>query len=233
MGASSCICCQLSHTYGSTKSRNEHVDAYKESESACARTDRERRPGLRAEANGDPFRERGLSNASINKTIGRLSGILAQAVEYEIIPGNAAAGRGSRLKAAKPHRPWVEVEQLMYLLEAAEPLLSRRGRPILATLARSGLRIGEALELRWHSVDLERARLTVGRSKTSAGLRAVDLTPALREELAAWKERSRHTASDDFVFCTERGTAHSCTNLRKRLLVPAVEGATDVSTGTA
>lgn len=122
------------------------VDAYKNGKVR----ERERIDEARqqAKANDEPFRERGLSNATINKTINRLSQILAQAVEYEILRGNVAAGRNRRLIAAKPRRPRVEAEQLMYLLEASEPLLSKRGRPIVATLAGAGLRIGEALALK-------------------------------------------------------------------------------------
>ncbi len=102
-----------------------------------------------------------LSAGCVNKTICRLSQILGEAFEYEIISANPAAGKRRRLKAARPRRPWVEPEQLMALLEAAEPILGGRGRPLFSTLAGAGLRIGEALDLRWRDVNL--ARGTLGR----------------------------------------------------------------------
>jgi hypothetical protein len=64
--------------------------------------------------------DRVLSANSLNETLTRLAQILAVAVEYELIPANPAAGKRRRVKGTKPRRPWVEPEQLMTLLQAAE-----------------------------------------------------------------------------------------------------------------
>jgi integrase len=173
-------------------------------------------------------REGVLATGTINKTLVRLAQILGDAVEYDLIAANPAAGRRRRLKASKPRRPWVEPEQLMALLEGAEPLLHGRGRPLLATLAGAGLRIQEALDLRWGDVSLPRGTLTVRRSKTDAGVRVVDLTPALREELVLWRNRSKHTTDGDLAFPTLRGGADNRQNVRRRLLLPAIEKANHV-----
>jgi integrase len=53
------------------------------------------------------------------------------------------------------------------------------------------LRIGEALALRWQHVDLATGTLHVVDAKTAAGIRSVDLTLALREELVLWRTESR------------------------------------------
>ena len=58
-------------------------------------------------------------------------------------------------------------------------------------LAGARLRIGEALTLRWAYVDLATGTLHVVDAKTAAGVRSVDLTPALREELVLWRAESR------------------------------------------
>ena len=53
-----------------------------------------------------------------------------------------------------------------------EALLGKIGdeyRPLIETLAFTGLRISEALHLRWRDVDLESGVLTVSKSKTKAG----------------------------------------------------------------
>jgi integrase len=113
----------------------------------------------------------------------------------------------------------------MALLQASEKLLHGRGRPLLATLAGAGLRIGEALELSWRNVNIPRGTLTVGRSKTDAGLRTVDLTPALRDELALWRDRSKFSAPSDLVFPTLKGGEDNRQNVRRRLLLPAIERA--------
>jgi integrase len=161
----------------------------------------------------------------VNKTITRLSQILGTAAEYGLVPANAAAGKRRRLKGTKPRRAWVEPEQLPLLLEAAEPLLAKRGRPLLATLAGAGLRISEALGLERRDVNLAKGTLTIRRSKTDAGLRVVDLTPALRDELATWLDRSKFKKPTDLVFPTQAGSFDNRNNVRKRLLVKAIEAA--------
>jgi integrase len=163
-----------------------------------------------------------LGANQVNKTLTRLSQILAVAVEYELIAANPAAGRRRRLKPTRPSRPLVEPEQLMALLEAAG-----RGRTLLAVLAGAGLRIGEALALRWADVDLAVGTLRVVRSKTDAGARVVDLTPALREELATYKADARWSRPGDFVFATKSGRALTRTNARRSLLLPAIDGANE------
>ncbi len=66
---------------------------------------------------------------------------------------------------------------------------------------------------------------SVGRSKTEAGTRIVDLTPALREELTLWRDSSSWASSSDYVFATSRGTQDTRQNVRRRLLLPTIERA--------
>jgi integrase len=128
--------------------------------------------------------EGALSATSINKTITRLGQILEVAVERELIARNPARGRRRHLKQRAPQRTWLDrADQIGALLAAGgeldeEARADRRGVPrrgILATLALAGLRIGEALALRWRDVDLAAGRLRVRDSKTDAGVREVDL----------------------------------------------------------
>jgi integrase len=171
----------------------------------------------------DRFTERGLSNGSINHTLSDLAQVLETAVEYGLIDSNPASGKRRRLKASKPSRPWVEPEQLPALLDAAP---EGAGRMLLAILGGSGLRIGEALSLRWRHVDLMGAgTLTVVASKTDAGLRTVDLTAALREELRAWWRETSNDRPDDYVLPSSTGRQASPSNLRRDVLRPAIEKA--------
>jgi integrase len=181
-------------------------------------------------------REGRLSPSSINKTLTRLSQVLETAVEYGHLPSNPAVGRRRRVRAAKPSRPHVEPEQLMALLNAAEGLTSGEGkpsqyrriaRPLLATLAGSGLRIGEALALQWRDVSLGGQTIVVRQSKTDAGVREVDLTPALGEELAGLKASLDRTAPHDPVFASDhltpgRPVAIDRHRARERILKPVV-----------
>jgi integrase len=200
------------------------IDAYKVAK-ARERTEIE---AARPEAlkRGERFSERGLSNGSINHTLRHLSQILETAVEYGLIPSNPATGKRRRLKTTRPSRPWVEPEALVAFLDAAK-VEGRAGvgRVLLGLLAGAGLRIGEALSLRWQHVDLGAGSLFVTDAKTAKGIREVHLTAALREELTIWKADTRHTAPSDFVIHTSTGRKHNPSNLRRDVLAPTVERA--------
>jgi integrase len=79
--------------------------------------------------------------------------------------------------------------------------------------------------LRWRDVDLARGVLRVAESKTDAGVRTVDLTPVLRDELLAAKANATDPLPDTFVFPTERGTARNRHNIRNRVLGRAIVAA--------
>jgi integrase len=125
---------------------------------------------------------------------------------------------------------WLDsARQIQALLAAAGELdreLKTRTprRTILATLVFSGLRIGELAELRWRDVDLAGGWLTVRSSKTDAGIRRMVLMPVLRDELASYKA-GMNTHADGRVFATSTGRAMNPSNIRNRVLRPAVERA--------
>jgi integrase len=64
----------------------------------------------------------------------------------------------------------------------------------------------------------------VTRSKTDAGVRVVDLLPVLRDELLSYRARTMMD-QDTLVFATTAETAHSFTNVHRRMLAPAVKNA--------
>lgn len=175
-----------------------------------------------------------LNNNSVNKTITRLSSILQDAVEYGYLGANPAAGRRRRLKSERPRREWVQPEQLMALLDAAGRLEGGYGdvaRPLLAILAGAGLRIGEALALTWSEVSLASRTLTVGESKTEAGVREVDLAPSLVDELLDLKASRSEARPEDPVFSSvynnrkdkSRPTPLDRQRVRRRILLPAIK----------
>lgn len=195
------------------------VDAYKVAKAQeRAEIDKAREA---AQKRGERYSERGLSNGSINHTLRHLAQILETAVEYGLITSNPATGKRRRLKASRPARPWVEPEQLMTFLDCSSGV----GRVLLGILAGGGLRIGEALALRWQHTDLGTGTLHVVDAKTAKGIREVHLTPALREELTLWKADAKHIAPSDFVIHTSTGKKHNPSNLRRDVLATAVEAA--------
>ncbi len=180
----------------------------------------------------EKVRERMINATSINKTITRLAQILEIAVEYGMIASNLAKGRRRRLKASSPPPIWLDsADQIESLLNAAGELdrqdERRAGPPhrraMLATLTFAGLRIDELIELRWRDIDLAHNRLTVRRAKTDAGIRTIDLLPALRDELAAHKAKTRLATPEELVFPTSSGRAHDASNIRTRILDASVD----------
>lgn len=173
-------------------------------------------------------REGKLGVTSINKTLTTLAAILEAAVEYELIGRNPARGRRRRLPAVTPRRSWLDrADHIAALLDGAGELDDKarvcRGqrRALLATLTFAGLRLGEALSLRWHDVDLTRGTITVRAAKTDAGVRTVNLIPTLHAELGDYRARL-DPAPDALVFCTTTGHRLGATNIRRRILDKAV-----------
>lgn len=126
--------------------------------------------------------------------------MLKVAVRYGRIDRNPA--EDARLPQPRFKGSYLDrAEHVAALLDAAGALDRERrlrvghGRALLATLALAGLRIDEALSLRWRDVDLAAGTLSVVRSKTDAGERVVDLLPLLRDELLALRLGGIRTAT--------------------------------------
>ena len=159
------------------------------------------------------LREGALGPNQINKSIGLLAMILDAAGDYGHVDAarNPARGRRRRVKRTVPKRPTVEPEQLPSLLNA-----SRKLRPMLATMAGAGLRNGEVCALDWPDFDPASGTLTVGASKTAAGVRQVDLPEALRKELTAYKLRTLYSDQGP-MFRNRKGKRQSVSNVERRL----------------
>jgi len=200
----------------------QEVDRYKVEKA------KERQRLEQARARGEKVKERGLSANSINHTLSDLAQVLETAVEYSLISANPASGKRRRLKSTRPNRPWVEPEQLSALLDASKVDDGLGvGRVLLGVLAGAGLRIGEALALRWQHVDLAIGTLHVVSGKTAAAARSIDLPHSLREELILWRAESSFTSPDDFVLTTSTGGKQNPSNLRRDVLGPAIEAANE------
>ena len=178
-------------------------------------------------------RRAGLSASSCNRLVQVLAAVLEDAVEYGLIGRNPAAGKRRRLKANKPQRTYLDrADHIAALLDAAGELDRERPgkayrRALIATLALAGLRIGEALDLRWRDVELANGRIVVCRSKTAAGERTVDLLPLLRDELAMLAAARRADDLTAFVFGTSTGRRRTASNARRRVFKTAVERANE------
>lgn len=211
------------------------VDAYRQhkvQESEARLRAIERRRPLRDER-GQILRP--LAASSINKTIDVLQWVLSVALEYKLVPENAAAGKRRRL--IEPNKPPVHLdtaEQIEALIDAAEEMdrdlrftLTER-RVIVATFVLAGPRALEVGYMLWRDVDLANGRLFVGRSKTQAGLREIRMLPILRDFLAEHKAKAYRSGPDDLVFPTATGGRRDKDNLRDRVLTPVFKRANEL-----
>jgi integrase len=90
-------------------------------------------------------------------------------------------------------------------LDAAGRLRNGKRRALIATLTVAGLRLGEALDLRWRDLDLARGTITVRAAKTDAGVRTVNVPPILRDELDAYRPPVRRRIRPTFgAGCSRR-----------------------------
>jgi integrase len=120
-----------------------------------------------------------------------------------------------------------EVERLLHKL-------SDTFRPVAATCAYAGLRVSEALGLRWRDVDFTAATLTITgqlgangervATKTESSAAPVTLLPALARELRECRSRQatrnlRLVHADALVFTTSRGKPQSRRNALRAVYV--------------
>ena len=173
---------------------------------------------------------RKLSAGSVRNAVAPLRALLATAVEELLIPANPCAV----IRVASPRLGdravrVLDRDEVARLLDAAPEGL---GRCLLRVLAEGGLRISEALGLRWADLDLaaEPPRLRVERRivdgdvdvpKSSFGRRTVPLTRQAARELRAWRLASPWSLDTDSVFCDELGGPWRLWDLRRRILDPA------------
>jgi integrase len=243
--------------------------------------------GRPRDARGRPRRP--LSPRSIQMQLALLAQILDDACEDGLRCENPARAKRLRVRVPKPNRTFLEIDQLVALMDAAraieaEPRSAKRAkltaeqaaeirhrlaagetqtalrrecglsagsmlmlargrtyrgengrvgwRALCAVLGYAGPRIGEALDLRERDVRLHDpagSRLWIADSKTPTGVRHVEITPALRDELLAHRaekiRRQYPAGPDDLLFCTREGHRWSEGNVRTRILAVAAKQA--------
>jgi integrase len=170
--------------------------------------------------------KRGLAPASVAKAVTVVRLLFASAVEDDDygLPSNAALGVrvGRRRGTDEPETVKVlDFEQLERL-----DALPEETRLFFGFLFETGLRISEAIELRWGDVDLGRGRVLVARQFRRGRLgkpkgnktRVVRLSGRMVLELRRLRERHHE---GELVFTAERGGRVIPSNMMRRTLKPA------------
>jgi integrase len=192
------------------------------------RGDVERR--LRCRACGGSGRRVGrMAPNSVRLALAPVKALLATAHEEGIIRGNPAAGvrlviEQTQAEAEDGHVKALSEDELRALLEQ----MPAGWRLFFEFLAHTGLRIGEAIALRWSDVDFNRRRVSVERRyyrgsfappKSKYGRRKVPLSEGMAADLEA-----RWLLIEDvegLVFPSDAGTVIDSSNLMQRVLKKA------------
>jgi integrase len=175
----------------------------------------------------DKLAAKKLSAWSRSGLLNILSGLLTFGVRQGVVAHNVVRdlGRDDRPGAQRKTEPrYIAPGEL-------DALLGKMGdtfRPVAATCAYAGLRLSEALGLRWQDVDIAAGTLTVSAQlgadgsrvplKTEASAATVPLLPRLAAELRAHRSRVAgqslaRVRPDALVFTTSRGRPHGRRNV--------------------
>jgi type 1 fimbriae regulatory protein FimB/type 1 fimbriae regulatory protein FimE len=132
-------------------------------------------------------------------------------------PSNAINGKvrppARRTNKAVRTREYLTPDEVDRLIKAAgdKTRYAPRDRTILLLMYRHGLRVSEAITLRWDQVDLKAGHLHVQRLKNG-----VAATHPLRgPELRALRQLCRDWPDSPYLFVSERGGPMTASNVRK------------------
>jgi integrase len=105
---------------------------------------------------------------------------------------------------------------------------------LIVLLCLTGLRIGQALALKWSDVDVEQSKLYVRRSvwrgkeqspKSRRSIRAKHLCGGLKRILQSHRELCVSRQPEDYLFANGAGHSYDPDDLRRRVLYPAMDKA--------
>lgn len=157
----------------------------------------------------------GAAASSVHKAVGLLRQVLVAAVADNLLAVNPVDG---------VQLPTVRLTEQRFL-SAAElhraALAAGEYKALVYVLGSTGLRFGEAAELRWRDVDVDGLRLRISRSVTFVGGRAVVGTPKNGKERVVALPASvarllTPGAADDLVFPDSAGGWMRASNVRRR-----------------
>jgi len=101
-------------------------------------------------------------------------------------------------------------------------------RAIVAALVCSGLRNSELCALSWEDIDFPHRKVAVRDAKPPTGVRFVDMTPRLVEELLTYRSSLGEVDPTGPVFPTRTGARRNANNVNARVLRPAVRRANEI-----
>lgn len=184
---------------------------------------------------------KGYANSTVSHMKDVIAGILNKALDDEIIPGNPAHKLGKIIKR-KDHKESIDPltrDELKLILNSAQQHFPEH-YILFLLLARTGMRIGEALALQWGDIDFSGRFIDVKRSivrgkistPKSGKIRRVDMSLQLAEALKEHKLKSKEKGlalgfgeAPGYVFTNEKGFMIDKDNWRRRVFYKLLEKA--------
>jgi integrase len=148
-------------------------------------------------------RTAGAANRYINMTIGTFTSIMRRNHQWERLrPDYKKLREPKRVGKALSH------EEEERLLQECGMTPSRVLHPAVNLGLYGGMRRGEVRSLQWRNIDLEKAFLSVGKSKTTYGEnRIIPLIGPALQVMEDWAARFPNRLPNHYVFPAERYTA--------------------------
>ena len=143
--------------------------------------------------------------------------------QYDLIKKSPVRPKRHRPKLEKIIKPTLNAAQIQNVLQN---LGDERDRLLVLLLAVTGLRVGEALALRWLDFNVEAGCLAINHTlyngdikklKTEASQGTLKLHPVMTRLLLDSRKQSSFPADEDFIFCRRDGSPLNYRKILKRL----------------
>jgi integrase len=144
------------------------------------------------------------------------------AEQYDLIERSPVRPKLHKPEMPRGEKPTLNAAQIRALLEAFD----ERDRLFVLLLAVTGMRVGEAMALRWVDFTAERLELSINHTvyrqklkqpKTESSRRPLRLVPAIAGLLVAHRQQSAFATDEDFIFCRKDGRPLNHSALRNHL----------------
>jgi integrase len=163
-----------------------------------------------------------VSGHTLQRLYGLLHLMFDLAEQYDLIERSPVRPKLHKPETPRGEKPTLDAKQIRALLE----VFDERDRLFVLLLAVTGMRVGEAMALRWTDFNAERLELSINHTiyrqklkqpKTESSRRPLRLVPAIAGLLVAHRQQSAFATEKDFIFCRPDGRSLNLTLLRKHL----------------
>jgi integrase len=163
-----------------------------------------------------------VSGNTMQNLYGLLHLMFDIAHQYDLIEHNPIRPKLHKPEFERVEKPTLLAAEVRGILAK----LPKQEQSFALLIAVTGMRMGEALALRWMDFDVTRLELSINHTlyrlklkqpKTKSSKRPLRLAPSIAELLVSHREQSAFQAEDDFIFCRADGRPLNPTALRTHL----------------